>query len=146
LFLNPDPIVLVVREIVIPDSVVETFAIYPDPGSEVAHESDTCLAGANLLPYYSEHAEADLSDVDLSVYDDELSFSTQLENANLSGADLTEADLRRVNLRDATGWTEKQLTAAKSLEGATMPNGQKCEEWLKDKEGRGEDGENSDSS
>ena len=96
--------------------------------------SDTCLAGAKLLPYYSEHAESDLSDVDLSVYDDELSDSTQLENVNLSGADLTEADLRRVNLRDATGWTVKQLTAAKSLEGATMPNGQKYEDWLKSRE------------
>ena len=29
-----------------------------------------------------------------------------------------------------------------SLEGATMPNGQKYEDWLKDKEARKEDGEN----
>jgi hypothetical protein len=31
---------------------------------------------------------------------------------------------------------------AKSLEGATMPNGQKYEDWLKDKQGSGKDGEN----
>jgi uncharacterized protein YjbI with pentapeptide repeats len=55
-----------------------------------------------------------------------------LSNANLSGANLKGADV-----------TEEQLDQAKSLEGATMPNGQKYEEWLKDKEGRGEDGENS---
>src|SRR5215208_7587272 len=49
LFLNEDPIVAVVREIVIPDSVVETFAIYPDPGAEVAHDMVTfnsSVAGA----------------------------------------------------------------------------------------------------
>jgi hypothetical protein len=40
--------------------------------------------------------------------------------------------------------TEQELERqAKSLEGATMPNGQKYEEWLKDKEGSGEDAENS---
>jgi hypothetical protein len=37
------------------------------------------------------------------------------------------------------------LAACKSLEGATMPNGQKYEDWLTSK-GRGDDGENSDSS
>jgi hypothetical protein len=31
----------------------------------------------------------------------------------------------------------------KSLEGATMPHGQKYEDWLKDKEGREVDEENS---
>ena len=29
-----------------------------------------------------------------------------------------------------------------SIEGAIMPNGQKYEDWLKDREGRQEDGEN----
>jgi hypothetical protein len=40
------------------------------------------------------------------------------------------------------GVTEEQLEAAKSLKGATMPNGQEYEDWLKSK-GRGEDGKNS---
>jgi hypothetical protein len=31
------------------------------------------------------------------------------------------------------------LKAASSLEGATMPNGQKYEDWLKDREDRKED-------
>jgi hypothetical protein len=51
----------------------------------------------------------------------------------------------------------EQLAAARSLEGATMPDGQTLksdkmphgptfEEWLKDKEGRGENRENRGSS
>jgi hypothetical protein len=56
---------------------------------------------------------------------------------HLSGADLThavlnEADLEGANLSNAIGVTEEQL---EELEGATMPNGQKYEDWLKDKEG-----------
>jgi len=65
-----------------------------------------------------------------------------LQGANLWKAILTRADLSNANLKGAKV-TDEQLIQAKSLEGATMPNGQKYEEWLKDKEGRGEDGENS---
>jgi hypothetical protein len=54
----------------------------------------------------------------------------------LAGAELSYAELSQ-----ATGVREGQLVAAKSLEGATMPNGQTYEEWLKDKESRREDGE-----
>jgi hypothetical protein len=62
---------------------------------------------------------------------------------SLSGADLRGADpIRALGLTEARGWTEKQLTAAASLEGATMPDGQilksddnpdgpTFEEWLK---------------
>jgi len=45
---------------------------------------------------------------------------TGLRGANLRGADLREADLGGTR-----GCTDDQLAAAKSLEGATMPNGQK---------------------
>jgi hypothetical protein len=47
---------------------------------------------------------------------------TRLAGADLSGADLTNARV-----------TEEQLREAESLAGATMPNGQKYEDWLKDK-------------
>jgi uncharacterized protein YjbI with pentapeptide repeats len=64
-----------------------------------------------------------------------------LNDANLSGADLSNANLSGANLKDATGWNEEQLKQTESLEGATMPDGQMYEDWLKSK-GRG-DGEHS---
>jgi Pentapeptide repeats (8 copies) len=60
---------------------------------------------------------ADLSNVDLS-------------GADLSGADLTDVDLSNADLT-AAKVTQKELDQAKSLANATMPNGQKYEEWLK---------------
>ena len=58
----------------------------------------------------------------------------ELSDANLSGADLRSANLSGADLSDASGVTdeqlEEQLEQAKSLEGATMPNGQKYEDWL----------------
>jgi hypothetical protein len=36
-------------------------------------------------------------------------------------------------LKDASAWNEEQLKQTESLEGATMPDGQKYEDWLKDK-------------
>jgi uncharacterized protein YjbI with pentapeptide repeats len=57
-------------------------------------------------------------------------------------ADLSGTDLSGANLNGAERWTEEQLSAAESLERATMPNGQKYEEWLKDREFHKEDGEN----
>jgi uncharacterized protein YjbI with pentapeptide repeats len=68
--------------------------------------------------------------------------NADLWDANLSGADLSNADLIRANLRNAKlsnaylggaeGIKNEELEQqAKSLEGATMPNGQKYEEWLK---------------
>jgi hypothetical protein len=99
---------------------------------------------------------ADLSGADLS--------RAQLPSANLSVVDLSGADLNKAilsgtdlsgaNLRDAEGLLPIfQLTNVKSLEGATMRNGQPYEDWLETpegqhwfktyREGRGEDGENS---
>jgi uncharacterized protein YjbI with pentapeptide repeats len=68
-----------------------------------------------------------------------------LSDANLWFADLHDADLRKANLRGATALTDEKIAAARSLKGATMPNGQKYEDWLKS-QGRGEDGENDGSS
>jgi hypothetical protein len=45
-------------------------------------------------------------------------------------ADLEHANMGRANLTDAYV-SKEQLRSAKSLEGATMPDGQKYEEWLK---------------
>jgi uncharacterized protein YjbI with pentapeptide repeats len=81
----------------------------------------------------NDQTAATLPDVDLS--------DAKLRGAVLTGADLSGPDLSGADLTNALV-TEEQLYQAKSLEGATMPNGQKYEEWLKSK-GRGEDGENS---
>jgi uncharacterized protein YjbI with pentapeptide repeats len=60
----------------------------------------------------------------------------------ITKTDLSGANLHRAYLKGAI-LTKEQLTACRSLEGATMPNGQKYEDWLKS---RGEDGKNSGSS
>jgi uncharacterized protein YjbI with pentapeptide repeats len=71
--------------------------------------------------------------------------SADLSSADLTDADLTDADLTDANLIEARGLTKEQLSAAKSLKGATMPNGQKYEDWLKSKD-REEDGKSEGSS
>jgi uncharacterized protein YjbI with pentapeptide repeats len=101
-------------------------------GADLSHAA---LQGAKLSPATlpgrvpkipTKFTDADLHDAALQRAD--LS-SAVLQNANLNGADLTNT-----NLSDATGWTLEQLTAARSLEGATMPNGQKYEDWRKESE------------
>jgi hypothetical protein len=129
------------------------------------------LAGANLIladlgP--AEWATAYVPETPYQVYRTE---TTNLEGANLERATLAGAILQYANLRsaymlganltganllgaDLTGAhvTEEQLAQVKVLEQATMPNGQKYEDWLGTpegqewfntyKKGREEDGEN----
>jgi uncharacterized protein YjbI with pentapeptide repeats len=96
---------------------------------------EAILGGANL-------SKANLSGVSPL---ENLGLGADLSRANLIGADLSGAILTGVNFRNANlseaQVTEEQLGQASSLEGATMPNGQKYEDWLKS---RGE--ENSGSS
>jgi hypothetical protein len=67
-------------------------------------------------------------------------FPVNLRGADLSRADLTEANLLGADLTGARGETGEGLEIeVKELGDATMPNGQKYEEWLKS---RREDGEN----
>jgi uncharacterized protein YjbI with pentapeptide repeats len=94
------------------------------------------LRKANLS--YANLSDADLSDADLSEAD--LS-GADLRHANLIRANLRGADLNGAKLGQARGITNDGVKQqAYSLKGATMPNGQKYEDWLKVKEGR-EDGE-----
>jgi hypothetical protein len=106
------------------------------------------LSGADLRR--AELSGADLSDADLNGVD--LS-NARLRRASLSGADLSSADLSSADLFEARGWTKDQLRATRTLEGATMPDGQilksddnpdrpTFEEWLKSK-GSGKDAKNS---
>jgi uncharacterized protein YjbI with pentapeptide repeats len=62
-----------------------------------------------------------------------------LREAQLDGADLTKTYLRDADLTGCRGISNEQLEKqASSLEGATMPNGQKYEDWLESK-GSGEE-------
>jgi uncharacterized protein YjbI with pentapeptide repeats len=109
--------------------------------------SNADLRGANLRAADLGHAnlrsadlrwaylrEADLREAHLGKAN---LHGADLRGANLGGADLSWTELSRVSV------TQEQLDQTKSLEGATMPNGQKYAEWLKDKKGRGEVEENS---
>jgi uncharacterized protein YjbI with pentapeptide repeats len=100
-----------------------------------AHLTDTDLSHADLSHANLSHASGKLN----------LGGAT-LKYADLSGARLKGANLSDANLNDASGITNEELEQqAASLEGATMPNGQKYEEWLKSK-GSEEGGENSGTS
>jgi uncharacterized protein YjbI with pentapeptide repeats len=79
------------------------------------------LRGANLRGADLSHAAlqgADLSPATIPGLPG-LKIHTNLADANLADANLADADLS-----DARGWTMEQLSAARSLEGATMPDGQ----------------------
>jgi uncharacterized protein YjbI with pentapeptide repeats len=110
-------------------------------GTNLSHAnlSGAYLRGANL-------SDATLIDANLGAYRGDDIFETNAQ-VDLSGANLSGANLSGANLTGATGVTNKELAQqASSLEGATMPNGQKYEEWIKDRESRKEDGENDGSS
>jgi hypothetical protein len=64
--------------------------------------------------------------------------SARLQEADLRGAKLPVAKLQGAKLQGAEV-TDEQLANTWSLQGATMPDGQKYEDWIKDKEGSGED-------
>jgi uncharacterized protein YjbI with pentapeptide repeats len=126
-------------------SVGRTFEI----SGPIFELSGAKLSGVNL--YRADLWGANLSHADLSHAD--LSHAN-LSHANLSFANLRHANLRKTalsaailisaDLRGVEGITNEELERqAWSLEDATMRDGQRYEEWLKDKEGRGEDGENS---
>lgn len=79
------------------------------------------INGANI-------EDADLRNANFSNAD--LRWS-DMSNADLMGACLDSADLEGVAL-DGARVTINQLLSAKSLKQATMPNGQKYEEWVAD--------------
>jgi uncharacterized protein YjbI with pentapeptide repeats len=104
-----------------------------------AHVSSTKLIETNLSEanlhkahlYSSDFSRANLTGADL---ESAILTFANLSEADLSGADLTKAEirfadlngaeLRRANLNDTTGITVETLEKqAKSLKGATMPDG-----------------------
>ncbi len=83
----------------------------------------------------------DLHSVDLK---NAVMHDANLEGANLEDADLEQAKLTRANLREANLYradlTNVHWDGAK-LGSATMPNGQKYEDWIKDRENSEKEGE-----
>lgn len=77
--------------------------------------SDTDLGAVDL-------SGADLSNANLSAAN---LFDADLHGTDLSGANLGGADLSGADLSHAKGVTNEQLSMAKYLEGATMPDGSK---------------------
>ena len=97
--------------------------------------SATDLSGAILVGAFLSDANLDAALLREAVLKGAVLRNASLYNADLSKADLTVADLSgtdlsSANLNGAERWTEEQLSAAESLERATMPNGQKYEVWL----------------
>lgn len=104
---------------------------------------DADLSGANLSDLRLISAKekypvslrgANLKDAKLSAA---ILSGADLSEADLSGTDLSGIDLSGANLRGATGVTNLELERqAESLQDATMPDGRKYEDWVKDREGR----------
>jgi cell division protein FtsB len=105
-----------------------------------ANLSNTDLSDANLrdakLCSASLDDDTDLSDAVLISADFSDCEGLWERGARISGADLNGADLSKADLTN-TDITKKQREQVKSFEGATMPNGQKYEDWLKSREGEG---------
>jgi hypothetical protein len=106
---------------------------------QTAHDRRQVLDGRD--PIISLR-DADLREADLGGADLRravLSFArldyADLREADLRNADLRNADLSAVYLSGARGMSAEELEQqASSLDRATLPNGQKYEEWLKDRE------------
>ncbi len=107
------------------------------------------FSGVDL--YHANLSQADLTNADLTnatLLDTNLSGAI-LDRAELSGALMSSVYLDNANLTRAIGLiddyhdeTNDYLeSVAHTLDNATMPNGQKYEDWLKSKGRRG-DGEN----
>jgi uncharacterized protein YjbI with pentapeptide repeats len=79
--------------------------------------------------------DADLREADLreaNLWKADLS-RANLREAFLIDTHLSETDLSRADLRDIDATNEQLGQQAATFENATMPNGQKYEDWLKNK-------------
>jgi|SRR5215204_409953 len=110
-------------------------------GADLSGVDLTYSAPGDAQPYASvpvaDLSSADLSSADLSGANlGVVMHGTHLVGADLRGADFSGTALYDANLSGATGKTAEQLEGqTSSLEDAIMPNGQKYEDWLKDKGG-----------
>jgi hypothetical protein len=112
----------------------------PDPDIQAI---TTVLRRLTRLHGQGQPGRLDLHDTDLyraNLYRANLQESI-LQGAILQGAILQESILQGAYLYMAKV-TDEQLADTLSLQGATMPDFQEYEDWIKDKEGGGKDAEN----
>jgi uncharacterized protein YjbI with pentapeptide repeats len=113
-----------------------------DLNNQVLMETD--FSGANLSHANLKGADMTRSNLSGDLIGADLRGATlryaYLGYANLTDAKLADADLTRADLSNAKGITDAELRRCRSLEGATMPNGQKYEDWLKSGKDDGEGG------
>jgi hypothetical protein len=109
------------------------------------------LSGANLSGANLRHADLRHADLDKGKTQTKVGLASRIRRfiaaSSLSrvisihsdprGANLSEADLAYADLTGAAV-TGELLSAARSLNAAIMPTGQKYEDWFKDRERRGE--------
>jgi len=126
------------RKVLLLEFIFETKLIQFGPQGEppvislrFANLSETNLVKRSILSN-TDLDRAELIDAKL---DNAILINTQLTRADLRGAHLSGADLSGANLARAEGVRCQQTRGAESLDGATMPNGQKYEDWLKDRQG-----------
>jgi uncharacterized protein YjbI with pentapeptide repeats len=141
-------------------------AVLAEANLSEAHLSEANLHNANLHNANLHNANLRKADLGRAKLSEAILSEAYLDNANLHGAvlrkadlgwaelggtdlgkaNLSEANLSKTNLREAdlcgAQVADHQLDDTQSLHVATMPNGQKYEDWLKDREGRKEDAEN----
>ena len=129
----------------------ESGQIYRDSSVLIlsgANLDEAALNGADLSSINLSEANLSGADLHRAVMRGAHLSEANLSGANLSGAnvgyvDLSGADLNGADLSGAFGVANEKLEQqAKYLKGATMPNGQKYEDWLRDRERRKEDGVN----
>jgi uncharacterized protein YjbI with pentapeptide repeats len=90
-----------------------------------AHLQSADYSGPDLQP--ADFRGANLNEADLS---EALLTHADLREARLREANLSGAYLQAANLRRAKFTTVKQLKEIQLSPGATMPNGQKYEDWI----------------
>jgi uncharacterized protein YjbI with pentapeptide repeats len=95
--------------------------------------SNTYMSYADLTSAKLENANLYNSDLDHALLRNAKLCGASLVQVDLTGADLTGADLSHADLTNARGVTKEQAKQASSLEGTTMPDGQKYEEWVESK-------------
>jgi hypothetical protein len=88
------------------------------------HEAN--LQGANLREAFLQGAF-----LQGAFLQDAILYRANFQGANLQDANLQDAYLQGADLTGARGWTVRQLGQANSLRDATMPDGQKFEDWLR---------------